>query len=382
MSELDPSQFWISYANGGSAVSNVTYTTDSGATWSSQVYQIDFNGWMDFHLSLFGQGGDLYFTWPGAVHNSVYFRKFNSPAHGDSDRGPIIPISGTSSAFRSNIMVEPSGRIWLFTRLTGSPGENVLYHYSDDNGASWTNGVAVATNASEVRIGSMPYIDGRPALVVLYITDPRGFEYYVWNGSSFEALPDHSIYAANMGYVRAFTHNVVRDTTFHMVFGLGNNLYHVWKNYNGGNGSWNSSIIETSPYTVDNDWLPSSASHGDNLYVFYCRKSSSSFSTSMIYYKKWSQLTQTWTAPVLVSTDPGNVGNRDPNTCFEVPENAGYIPVFWNSATGGYSIYFAKIITTPTITRQQIDQKILDFRQGNATMQEVLDLINQYNNGG
>ena len=379
MSELDPRDFWLSYGNGGTSSGNINYTTDSGATWSSEAIQVDNTGWLDFHLSLFGLGGELYFTWPGA--SSILFRKFDSPAHGNGDRGPLVPISGTSSAHRSNIMMQDNGRIWVFTRLGSSPGDNVLYHYSDDNGSNWTNGTAYSTGAPNVRIGSMPYVGGNPALVVLHIDDSRGYEYYLWNGSSFVAAADHSIYPVNMGQVRAFTHNVVRDTTFHLVFGLGNNLYHVWKHYNNGTGAWSSSAIDNSPYTADNDWFPISVVRGDDLYIFYCRKSSSSFSTSMVYYKKWSQQTETWTDPVLVSTDPGNVGNRDPNSCFQVPESAEYIPVFWNSTTGSYNIYFSKIILAG-VTRGDIDRKILEFREGNAPLREVLDLIEQYNSGG
>lgn len=345
MSETDPSQFWISYGSTGTSSGSLNYTTDSGASWSSQVIQIDNTGWLDFHLSLFGLGGELYFTWPGAT--TIYFRKFNSPAHGNGDRGPLASISGTSSAHRSNVMVQSSGRIWVFTRRGSYPSENVLYHYSDNGGSSWTNGVAFATGANDVRIGSMPYVGGNPALVVLYMDDPRGYEYYLWNGSTFEAKTDHSIYAANMGQVRSFTHNVVGDTTFHLVFGLGTNLYHVWKNYANGTGSWQVSVIDSSPYTLDVDWYPTSVVRGDDLYIFYCRKSSSAFASSMIYYKKWSQTSRSWTDPVLVSTDPNNVGNRDPNTCFHVPESADYIPVFWNSATTPYSIYFSKIPVAP-----------------------------------
>ena len=380
MSEVDPRDFWISYGSTGTSSGSLNYTTDGGSTWSSQVIQIDNTGWLDFHLSLFGLNGELYFTWPGAT--SINFRKFNSPAQGNGDRGPLVSISGTSSAHRSNIMVQSSGRIWVFTRRGSYPSENVLYHYSDNGGTSWTSGVAFATGANDVRIGSMPYMGGNPALVVLYMDDSRGYEYYIWNGSSFESKADHSIYAGNMGQVRSFTHNVVRDTTFHLVFGLGNDLYHVWKHYANGTGSWQVSVIDSSPYTVDVDWFPTSVVRGDDMYIFYCRKSSSSFASSMIYYKKWSQVSESWTSAVLVSTDPNNVGNRDPNSCFQVPESADYIPVFWNSTTGSYGIYFSKIIVPVGVTRQDIDLKILDFRNGNASLQEVLDLISQYNNGG
>jgi hypothetical protein len=340
MSELDPNNFWLSYASGSSSAGSMNYTTDAGATWSTDVLQIDFNGWLDFHLSLFGRNGELYFTWPGA-----HFRKFSSPATSNDDRGSLVTLSGTSDAHRSSIMVQNTGRVWAFSRLADNAAENVKYFYSDNNGTSWSSGVAYATNSGSVRIGSMPYVSGNPALVVLYLDDTRGFEYYLWNGSAFEVKSDHSIYAANMGQVRVFTHNVIKDTIMHLVFGYGNNLHHCWKNFNNGAGSWSHEIIDNSSNTSNNDWYPISTVKGNDLYVFYCKKSSSDYATSMIYYKKWSQLTQSWTAPILVSTAAANLTNSNPNTCFHVPDNANYIPVFWHCGSGPYDIYFSKILT-------------------------------------
>ncbi|OQX91386.1 MAG: hypothetical protein B6D58_08355 [candidate division Zixibacteria bacterium 4484_95] len=344
VSESASDNFWLCYANSSTNAGNINYTTDGGNSWSSHIIQVDNNGFLDFHVSLFGQDGELYFTWPSS---SIMFRKFNAPAHSNDDRGPLRNISGTTASHRSNIMVQDNGRVWVFTRKSNDAVQNVLYHYSDNEGVSWTSGVAHNTGAPNVRIGSMPYVNGNPALVVLYLNDNRGYEYYLWNGNSFEVKDDHSIYQANMGEVRVFTHNVINDTTMHLIFGLGDALHHLWKHYNNGTGSWNHQIIETSSHTFNNDWFPISTVKGDNLYLFYCKKSSSSFSSSMIYYKKWSQSGQSWTEPVLISTDPANTHNRDPNTSFQIPTQANYIPVFWHcgSNPNNQSIYFAKIIT-------------------------------------
>ena len=141
---------------------------------------------------------------------------------------------------------------------------------------------------------------------------------------------------------------VVADTVMHLIFGFGGQLHHCWKNFAGGQGSWHQQVIDNSPNTGDNDWIPMSTVRGQDLYLFYCKKSTSDIASSQVYYKKWSQVSQSWTAPELVSTTPGTTRNRDPNTCIRVPESANYIPVFWNSATGGYGIYFNKItLTTP-----------------------------------
>ncbi len=342
MSESDPNSFWLSYANATSAGGNISYTTDGGTTWNSNVIQIDQTGWMDYHLSLFGKNNTLNYTWPGAS-NAICFRKFNPPAHSNSDRGPTISFSGTNNTFRSNISVQDNGRIWVFTRVTGDASQNVRYQYSDDNGSTWVPGQAVATGSTSIRIGSMPYVNGSTALIVLYMSNNRGFEYYLWNGTSFEARNDHSIYPVNMNEERAFTHNVVNDSSLHLIFSIGVNLHHCWKYFNGGNGAWNHEIIDNCPNNLENEYYPISTVQGDNLYVFYCKKSDASFASSKIYYKKWSQSTQTWTPAVLVSDVLP--GNRDPNTCFRVPAQSNYIPVFWNNYDGSTRrVYFSKII--------------------------------------
>lgn len=344
MLETDPNQFWLAYASNSGTSGNIIYTTDGGQTWSSNVIQIDANGIMDMHLSVSGRNGDLFFTWPGL--SSIGFREINAPAHAATDRGILTYIAGTTALHRSNIMVQNTGRIWLFTRLSyASVAENVLYHYSDDNGATWNNGTAYATNYNSVRIGSMPFVGGNPALVVEYLADGRGFEYYLWNGSTFEAKPDHSIYAANLQQERCFTHNQIRDSVFHLIFGVGTELHHVWKNFNNGSGSWNHQIIDTDPYNNDiNLWFPTSTVRGDDLYLFYCKRLSSDVTSSLVYYKKWSQQSQTWTPPVLVSTGPANVSNRDPNGPFKVPDNSPYVPVVWRTGTGPFGIMFSKIV--------------------------------------
>lgn len=352
MHPSNPDHFWVSYASQSSTASELSVTTDGGQTWSSDPIKITNTGYMDFHLSLFGYNGELYFTWPG-----VDFRKFSSPALSESNRGPLVELAGTEPSYRSNIMVDGTGRIWVFTRDGDNASQNVRYQFSDNSGSTWTRGVGFATGASNVRIGSMPYIDGRPALIVLYLNDPRGYEYYLWNGSQFEARPDHSIFAQNMGYHRSFSHNVVNDTVMHFFFGLGNDLHHLWKNYNNGSGGWNHQIIESSAFTSDMDWSPSSTVRGNNLYLFYSKKSSSSDASSQIYYMKWSQGVASWAQPVQVSGGQSPSYNFDPNTCFRVPLNSPYIPVFWHSGTSNYDIFFAKIMlddvtpdTTPPAT--------------------------------
>jgi hypothetical protein len=340
MSPTNPDKFWLSFANSGGSSNDLCFTTNAGATWSGNTITIE--GYMDFHLSLFGRNNDLFFTFPG-----VKFRRFIAPAESISDAGPLVTLNGTSAQHRSNIMVQDNGRIWVFTRQGSAASENVRYQYSDNGGSSWTTGTAYATGAANVRIGSMPYVDGNPALVVLHLEDARGYEYYLWNGSSFQAMPDHSIWAAYVGYDRSFTHNQINDTIMHLVFGDGANLRHVWKNYANGTGSWNTSIITTESNNSSIDWYPISTVRGNELYVFYCRKSSGDEASMRVYYRKWSQVSQTWGAEFQVSTQNRS---RDPNTCFHVPAAADYIPVFWSAGTGPYNIYFSKVPVEPLET--------------------------------
>ena len=337
MSPTDPDQFWASYANNGSSSNNLVFTRDAGATWSTNTITID--RYLDMHVSLSGSGNDLFFVFP--TTSSIGFRRFSSPSESISDASTLVNLSGTTASHRASITVQNNGRIWVFTRRGATAGENVRYQYSDDGGSTWTRGMAFSTGAPDVRIGSMPFVNGNPALVVLYLNDARGYEYYLWNGSSFQAKADHSIYPFNPGYDRSFSHNQINDSTMHLVFGQGANLRHVWKNYANGTGAWNTSIIATDAYNTSIDWFPITTVKGNDLYVFYCRKSTTDVASSRIYYKRWSQITRTWSAEYQVSTQ-GN--SRDPNTCFHVPAASSYVPVTWHSGTGPYDVYFAKVI--------------------------------------
>jgi hypothetical protein len=342
MSELNPNNFWISYANAGSTLGNINYTIDGGETWSSDIIQIDVTGWLDFHMSMDGRNEELYFTWPGS--SSILFRKFNAPAQSNADSDPIVSFAGTTALHRSNVMVQNGGRIWVFTRYNNDASQNVRYNYSDNGGSTWTSGQAYNINHNNIRIGSMPYIDDNPALVVLNLSSQRGYEYYLWNGSEFERKSDYNIYQGNVGLDRAFTHNVVSDTVMHLIFGLDNDLHHCWKNYNNGIGAWNHQIIESSNYTSGMEWYPTSAVKGDSLYLFYCRKLSTDDATTIVYYRRWSQPDQSWSDPVLVSATGCSGMNSQPNTCPRIPDNADYIPVFWQSRTGDYNIFFSRIL--------------------------------------
>lgn len=347
MDQSNPDHFWISYGNAGTSYGNVNYTTDGGQTWSNDVFQVDFYGYLDYHTSVYGRSGELYYTWPG--RDNVRFRKFSAPAQTDADRGPLIDFSYTTAQYRSNIMVQDNGRIWVFTRYSNDAGENVRYNYSDDNGANWTSGMVNGINFDRIRIGSMPYINGNPALVVVYLNNQRGFEYFLWNGTQFEQKADGTIYAGNIQNDRAFTHNVIAGQYMHLVFSFNNDLHHCWKAYNNGTGSWNHEIIESSPNTDGMEWYPISSVRGNDMYIFYCVKQTADESSSTIYYRKWSQDSQTWTDAELVSTGLTNLRNVQPNTCPTVPESSDYIPVYWQSGLSShYNVYFNKISVNST----------------------------------
>lgn len=391
VSPTNQNELWFTFANWGTPSSHLVYSTDGGSTWISGNYTIPDNLTCDYHLSIAGDNSsNIYAVTPEG--NSILFRKINYPGHSSSDLDPLrtlLTVSGSNP--RANVMVEPNNqRIWVFTRASGIPTQNVRYQYSDNGGLNWTGGVADPTFADEVRIGSMPYVDGRPALVVAYMSSspPQGYRYFLWNGSSFVAEPDSYIYNGPLGLNRAFTHNVTSGNYFHLIFGLGTDLYHYWKQWNNGTGNWNSEIIDSSPYNTGSiDWEVSSTVRGPELYVFYTKNVSSSASSSEVYYKKWTENTQSWSAPVVLSTHPENTNNHHPNTVMKVPVAYNYIPVFWYSDLGpaDKQIYYNKILVDSTmvdstVSRLDIDLKIKEFKDGTATQQDVLDLIQQYNN--
>lgn len=344
----DPDRIWLMLANWGADGDQLVYTTNAGTSWQTPDIYMDDNYALDYHSSLAGKAnGDVLAVFPEG--NSIVFRRVAYPAQSNSDRDPLRTVRSFSAPAAANIMVQPDNqRIWVFTRLGDSPSENVRYHYSDNDGASWTSGTADPTGWSQVRIGSMPYVGGRPALVVQYLSSSLGFRYYLWNGSAFEARPDAQIYVGNLGTQRVFCHNVIEGNYFHLIFGLDNTLHHYWKAYNNGSGSWNHEVIDQSSYTSGNEWEDACAVRGNELFVFYCKKSSSSISTSNVYYCKWTQATESWSSPVLVSNNPSNTTNHFPNTSMSVPTSADYVPVFWYSHLGNNNeqVYFNKITVT------------------------------------
>jgi hypothetical protein len=340
-----PDRIWLGLANWGISADHLTNSTDGGRTWNLPKIYLPDDSYCDYHMSLAGDAsGNIFTTFP--VVNSIQFRRVAYPANSPADRDPLRTILMATNGPRSNVMVDPNtGRVWVFTRQTGAPAENVKYHFSDNGGATFSSGMADQTMATEVRIGSMPYIDGHPALVVLYINSSLGYKYYLWNGVAFEERPDAQIYAGNVGTQRAFAHNVIGGEFFHLLFGLDNQLHHYWKAYNNGTGAWNHQIVDQSTYTSGNDWETSCTVHGDDLYAFYSKKSSSPSASSKIYYSRWSQTDQTWSNPVLISTLVENTDNHWPNTSMQVPAGSDYIPVFWYSHRGNNSeeVYFNRI---------------------------------------
>ncbi len=346
----NPQLLWLGMGTWGATSSHLVYSTDAGATWNLPNIFLTSTYTCDYHLSLAGDThGNIYTVSP--VGGDIEFARYNYPAQSSADREILEIVHSTGDNPRANIMIEPgNNRIWVFTRQGSIPSENVQYHYSDDGGDSWTSGTADPTGHANVRIGSMPYIEGRPALVVAYLNSPMGFRYYLWDGDSFESNPDAQIYSGNLQNDRAFTHNTIGRRYFHLIFGLADGLYHYWKDYNNGTGDWKHIKIDSSDYTLGIDWETTCSVRGDELFLFYRKQMGPDTTTGEIIYRKWSQITQTWSSSVLVSTHPQNTANRHPNTVNEVSTSCEYIPVFWYCDLGGTDkqVWFSRIILEPT----------------------------------
>jgi len=341
---------WLGLGNWGATGDQLMYSTDSGNTWNSTGIMISSNYSSDYHTSLAGDAsGNIYTVSPDG--GNIEFTRIEYPGRTTDDAGPNQVIHSTGDNPRANVMVQPgNNRVWVFTRQGEVASENVRYEYTDNGGSTWHEGTADPTGFNNVRIGSMPYVNGNPALVVLYINSTMGYKYYLWNGTAFEEKPDAQIYAGDVNNDRAFTHNVLQGNYFHLVFGFGNNLYHYWKPYNNGTGSWNHSVVDNSPYTSGIDWETTSSAHGDKLYLFYRKQIAADAASAEIIMRVWSQTEQSWSAPQTVSIHPENTTNRHPNTAMQVPSGCDYIPVFWYSDLGSsdYQVYCAKIMVGPT----------------------------------
>jgi hypothetical protein len=186
----------------------------------------------------------------------------------------------------------------------------------------------------------MPDSDGQPLLFVLYLQSDRGYEYYKWNGSEFEALPDHSIWPEDQGWERRFTHNIVGEA-IHLVFRDGDRLRHVWKDRTGGEEPWQTGLV---PTVASSEIDPVSTVRGDRLYLFYsyCTDDADP-ATAEIRAIVWDQQSETWGEEIEVSTGD-RTHNILPNTCFHVPLAADYVPVFWTSGADGGDIVFSKLL--------------------------------------
>lgn len=340
---IDADRMWIMHGDGSSWATNIVFTIDGGASWNNTGMQAIENGFLNYHSSIFGYGGDLYVASPS---DGVKVRHWEYPAASNDDRRNLVVIPGTTSAHRSVNMVSGSGRWWVFTRLTGTPSENAKYGYSDNLGDTWTFGTAFATGHEDIRFGAMPLADGTPVLVVLYLTDDRGYQYYKWDGTSFVARPDHAIWPQNVGWDKSFTHNVVGNT-MHLIFRDGSQLQHCWKDHANGTGQWNYEVVPTA---ASSEIAPVCTVRGNELYLFYSyRTNDDDVSTSRIRAIVWNQASESWGEEIPVSTTSSS-HNEFPNTCFSVPTSSSYVPVFWTAGSAGDRVMFSKLNLAETVS--------------------------------
>jgi len=350
----DTTRFWLTLADWGASPNHLVYSTNAGMNWVTPGITLPDDLALDQHVSLAGDGaGNIYAVFP--YSQDIMMRRVRYPAQVQANKDPLRLVSagaGSAAGPRANVMVQPTNnRVWVFTRESFIPSQNVRYHYTDNGGVSWIQGVADPTFADQVRIGSMPYVNGQPALIVLYLGSSLGFKYYLWNGTAFEEKPDAQIYAGSLGFDRAFTHNVLSGDFFHLIFENGDRLYHCWKQYNGGVGAWHQAIIDSTPFsTGTTGWEPASAARNNELILFYRKRTSSDTTSGQILCRVWSQAQQAWSEPQLVSAASTNGSNHWPNCAMSIPSTCSTIPVLWSSVdqSDHANIYCSRIVLPPT----------------------------------
>ncbi len=356
MSESNPQNVWAAFANSCGSTNpnctNLVATNDSGLTWTAlQPDNMTISDFLDGHFSLSGNdNGDIFFTFPKYVSENynVMFRKFSSPAVVNTSISAETAIHRTTNNNpnpRSSILAI-SNNTWIFSR-SGNETDNVRYNASSDAGLTWTSsGNVTVTNETNIRIGSVPYVNNSPSVVIWY--NQKGFKYFLWNSttSNFTENADSIIYWPN-NTDRYFSINTIyynNEYYFHFVNevtnGSGTKIMHRWKPYLGGAGTWNETTIDThSNMSTLGDWRPLLTKRGSELYVFYSKRDNNSDNRSQlnIYYKQWNQSTETWSNSTQVTTD--SFMNRDQNVPMSINLSSPYIPLVYTKK-GDLTTYF------------------------------------------
>jgi len=358
----------------GTGVDNFYKTVDRGETWVTSYTGNETN--RHNHLAI----------WNDTLYN------FNGySGHEDSFRVQIIETDNLSPIFLTyldTIGFGGSGSgIIASGQPTGNPDQMVFlirdgydcgaYWISNDRGRTWINQNAELADYESARMGLISAGDSCMALVYSG-TNTDVWHYRTSNGTwTLESGGHFDTGCAQ----RVFSGVVVKDTLWVMGVGDDVNSYYVAKRQLG-NG----------PITRDTLWS------GNGLYVsspefigygalqeikalntvvaFYVHSDDGSAgpSASKLYMRV--RHNGIWQPEQLVS----NIDGASNLTCpFVVPATHGkYAYCQFKDNNGGH-LAIVEILTT--ISLEDIDRAIIEFREGKATLNEVQDLIERYNQG-
>lgn len=126
------------YVSGNAGGSNYVYTTSDLVTWTTITPGVDFGG---YNSGTYEYGGRLFFTGSYGIGYT-------------DDLVAFVQSVYTSGHAMKGLVQLPSGRL-VTCRATGS-STTYYFNYSDDNGATWTQGASLGITSAPYSLSYLP----------------------------------------------------------------------------------------------------------------------------------------------------------------------------------------------------------------------------------
>lgn len=324
----NPNNIWAIFGGDGS-VPDSYRSTDMGNTWSP----FGTNTW-DYHASLWGDtSNNLHVGSRTSASGIAMYRRYTGSWQ------PIIQFDDFGGAASTANVIASGSDVFLITRSSfgGSP-QAVLWHRSTNGGASFSAAQIVTPVSDGVwhRIGSI-MVSGKPTVVVWdteasYCT----IKLFRWNGTSFVALANNTLQiVSNNPMTRQYALTETTDGTIHAVWQdiiSGNNvLRHSYRTLT---GTWSAATTIGPALDVT---LPEQilTHQGNTVYMAYKLNSGGYVG---VWYRTWTA-SSGWSSATQLSTAAGGSVNNL-NTAPEIPANANYFPVMYQTGSGPFSVRF------------------------------------------